>query len=92
MPNAPESFCRVSALHREVSRLCGGKKYFLTCRDAAKASAGLSHQKAYNINLALAQLAVIEVVRTGDPHPGGRASYYRYLLPQSGNGETAIAA
>jgi PAS domain S-box-containing protein len=76
----------------ELSRLCGGKKYFLTCRDAAKAWPGSSHQKAYNINLALAQLGVIEVVRAGDPHLGGRASYYRYLLPQSRNGKTAIAA
>jgi hypothetical protein len=52
----------------------------------------LSHQKAYNINLALAQLGVIEVVRAGDAHPGGRASQYRYLLPQTGKGEAAIAA
>ena len=93
IPDAPENLRRVAALlHRELSCLCGGKKYFLTCRDAAKASPGLSHQKAYNINLALAQLGIVEVVRAGDPHPGGRASYYRYRLPQGRNGETAIAA
>jgi hypothetical protein len=92
IPDALESLRRVAALHRELSRLCGGKKYFLTCRDAAKASSGLSHQKAYNINLALGQLGVIEVVRAGDPRPGGRASYYRYLLPQTGKREAAIAA
>jgi hypothetical protein len=89
--DAPENLRRVAGLHRELSRLCGGKKYFLTCRDAAKVCPGLSHQKAYNLNLALAQLGVIEVVRAGDPRPGGRASYYRYLLPESRNGETAIA-
>jgi CHC2 zinc finger len=92
IPEAPENLRRVAALHRGLSNLCGGKKYFLTCRDAAKVSPGLSHQKAYNVNLALAQLGVIEVVRAGDPRPGGRASHYRYLLPQTGNGETAIAA
>ena len=91
IPDAPERLRRVGALHRELSRLCGGKKYFLTCRDAAKACPGLSHQKPYNINLALAQLGVIEVVRAGDAHPGGRASYYRYLLPPSANGQTTIA-
>jgi hypothetical protein len=46
----------------------------------------LRHQAAWNINDALAQLGVVKVVRAGDPHPGGRASCYRYLLPQ-----TAIA-
>ena len=92
IPDAPENLRRVAALHRELSRLCGGKKYFLTCRGAAKVSPGLSHQKAYNINLALAQLGVIEVVRAGDPHPGGTASYYCYLLPQSANAQTAITA
>jgi CHC2-type zinc finger protein len=92
IPDAPENLRKVAALHRELSRLCGGKKYFLTCRDAAKVCPHLSHQKAYNINLALAQLGVIEIIRAGDPHPGGRASYYCYLLPQSANPQTAIAA
>ena len=92
VPDAPENLRRVAALHRELSRLSGGKTYFLTCRDTAKACSDLSHQKAYNINLALAQLGVIKVVRAGDPHPGGRASHYRYLLPQTGKGEAAIAA
>jgi hypothetical protein len=80
IPDAPESLRRVAALHRELSRLCGGKKYFLTCRDAAKASCGLSHQKACNINLALAQLGVIKIVRAGDSRPGGKASQFQYLL------------
>jgi hypothetical protein len=78
--HASERLRRVAALHRELSCLCGGKTYFLTCRDTAKVFPGLSHQAAWNINGALAQLGVIEVVRAGDPHPGGRASQFRYLL------------
>ena len=92
IPHASERLRRVAALHRELSRLCGGNTYFLSCRDAAKAFHGLSHQTAYNINLALARLGMIKIVRAGDSHPGGRASHYQYLLPQTGNGETAIAA
>jgi len=80
IPHASERLRRVAALHRELSRLCGGKTYFLTCRDTAKVFPGLSHQAAWNINGALAQLGVVEVVRAGDPHPGGRASQFRYLL------------
>jgi hypothetical protein len=80
IPHASERLRGVAALHRELSRLCGGKTYFLTCRDTAKVFPGLSHQAAWNINDALAQLGVVEVVRAGDPHPGGRASQFRYLL------------
>jgi hypothetical protein len=83
IPNASERLRRVAALHRELSRLCGGKTYFLTCRDAAKACHGLSHQTAYNINLALVRLGVIKIVRAGDSRPGGKASQFRYLLSQS---------
>jgi len=92
IPNAPERLRRIAALHRELSRLCGGKTYFLTCRDTAKAVPGLSHQAAWNVNDALAQLGVIEIVRRGDPRSGGKASQFRYLLSQSGNGTTEIAA
>ena len=80
IPHASERLRRVAALHRELSRLCGSKTYFLTCRDTAKVFPGLRHQAAWNINGALAQLGVVEVVRAGDPHPGGRASQFRYLL------------
>ena len=79
IPNAPERLRRIAALHRELSRLCGGKTYFVTCRDTAKAVPGLKHQAAWNVNLALAQLGVVRVVRAGDPRPGGKASQYRYL-------------
>jgi len=79
---APESWRRIAALHREMSRLSTNKNktYFLGCRDAAKASPGLSHSEAYKINLALARLGVIEILRTGDARPNGKASKFRYLL------------
>ena len=89
MPDAPESWRRLGALHRELSRRSGSKTYFLSCRDAAKASFGLSHQTAYNINLALAQLGVIKIVRIGDARPKGKASKFSYILSQTANGEAA---
>ena len=86
MPDAPESWRRIAALHRALARRSANGIYFLTCRDAAKAFPGLSHQTAYNINLALAQLGVVEVVHRGDARPnGGRASQFRYLLPKTEN-------
>jgi hypothetical protein len=87
--DAPERWRRVVALHREMSRRCANKTYFLSCRDTAKAFPGLSHQTAYNINLALARLGVIEIVRNGDAHPNGKASKFSYILPQTKNGEAA---
>jgi hypothetical protein len=46
----------------------------------------LSHQTAYNINLALAQLGVVEIVHKGDPRPNvGKAAQFQYLLPQREN-------
>ena len=84
MPEAPESWRRIAALHRDLSRRSANGIYFLTCRDAAKAFPGLSHQAAYNISLALAQLGVVEIVQRGDPRPnGGRAAQFQYLLPQT---------
>jgi hypothetical protein len=86
MADPPESWRRIAALHRDLSRRSANGIYFLTCRDAAKAFPGLSHQAAYNINLALAQLGVVEIVHRGDARPnGGRASQFRYLLPQTEN-------
>jgi hypothetical protein len=79
---AAESWRRVLALHCEISRLCAGKTYFLSCRDAAKASPGLSYQAACDINRALERLGVIKVVRVGDPRPNGKASEFQYLLPE----------
>jgi hypothetical protein len=86
MADAPESWRRVAALHRELARRSANGIYFVTCRDAAKAFPGLSYQAAYNINLALAQLGVVEIIHRGDARPnGGRASQFRYLLPQTQN-------
>jgi hypothetical protein len=87
--NPPESWRRIVALHREMSRRVGGGTYFLSSRDAAKAFPGLCHQTAYNINLILAQRGVIEIVRVGDARPNGKASKFRYLLSQSENGGAA---
>jgi hypothetical protein len=86
--NAPERWRRIAALHRELSRRSTktNKTYFLGCRDAASVFPGLSHQAAYNINLALARLGVIEIVRVGAACPNGKASEFRYLLSQSENG------
>jgi CHC2 zinc finger len=81
LPDPPESWRRVAALHRELSRQSADAIYYLGCREAAKASPGLSHQRAYEINLALARLGVIEVITVGDQNPnGGKASEFRYLL------------
>jgi len=93
MPNAPESWRRLAALHRELSRLCANGIYFLSYRDAAKAYDGLSSQSAYNITLALDRLGVIKVVCKGKAgSSGGKAAQFRYLLSQSGNGTAEIAA
>ncbi len=83
--DAPESLTKVAALHRELSRRSTNKNktYFLSCRDAAKAYPGLSHQAAYTINLALEQLGMITIVRVGHKRAGGKASEFRYLLPQT---------
>jgi hypothetical protein len=82
----PEGWRRIAALHRELSRRSANGIYFLTCRHAAKAAPGLSHQAAYNINLALAQLGVVDIVQRGDARPiGGRASQFRYLMSQTEN-------
>jgi hypothetical protein len=89
IPNAPERLRRVAALHRELSRVCAGKTYFLSCRDTAKAFPGLSHQTAYNINLALTRLGVIKIVRIGDARPNGKASTFSYILSQTKHGEAA---
>jgi hypothetical protein len=75
----PESWRRLAALHRELARQSANGTYFLSCRDAAKASPSLSHQTAYDINLALDRLSVIKIVRVGDARPGGNASEFRYL-------------
>jgi CHC2 zinc finger len=92
VPDAPESWRRLAALHRELARRCGGKPHFLSCRDAAKVFPGLCHQTAYNINLNLAHFGIIAILRVGDSRPGGRASQYRYILPENDQGHAEIGA
>jgi hypothetical protein len=79
-PDAPESWRRVAALHRELFRLCRGNTYFLSCRHGAKAHSGLSYQAVSDINHALERFGVIKLVRVGDQRPNGKASEFRYLL------------
>ena len=86
MQDASECWRRLVALHREISRRCGGNTYFLSCRDAAKVFPELSYRAVSNMNLVLERLGVIKIVRVGDQRPGGKASKFRYLLAQSENG------
>ena len=88
MADAPESWRRIAALHRELARRSANGIYYLSCRDAAKAFPSLSHQTAYNINLALASLQseVIKIVGKGKAGPNSRkAAEFRYVLPESEN-------
>jgi len=58
----------------------------LGCRDTAKACQGLSYSPANEINRALERAGLIKIVRVGDARPnGGKASQFRYLLPQIEN-------
>jgi hypothetical protein len=83
VPQAAESWRRIAALHHELSRLSANGTYFLSCRDAAKASPGLSYQQACDINRVLERLGIIKIVRAGDSRLGGKASQFRYLLSQT---------
>src|SRR5262249_16640327 len=84
MPDAPESWRRIAALHRELRRLCANGTYFLSYRDAAKAYDGLSHQAAHTITFALARVGVVKIVRKGQTRlNGGKAAEFRYLLAQA---------
>jgi hypothetical protein len=80
IPGAPESWRRVAALHRELSIRTGGYTYFLSCRDAAKASPGLSFQRAADIAQVLERAGVIAIMRVGNKR---KASEFRYLYPAS---------
>jgi hypothetical protein len=83
---APESWRRLAALHRELARQSANGTYFLSCRDAAEAHQSLNKDSANTINHALGQIGVIRPVRVGEARPGGKASEFRYLLPQTENG------
>jgi len=76
----PIKMRRILALHQELSRMCGGKKYYLSYRDAAKVCDNLSHQEAHEITFALATLGRIRIVSKGKANPnGGKAAEFRYL-------------
>jgi len=79
--DAPESWRTLAALHRELARQSANGTYFVSCRDAAKAHPSLNKDSALSTNRALVRLGVIQFVRVGDAHPGGKASEFRYLLP-----------
>ena len=84
LPDAPESWRRLLALHRELSCRSTRKNntYFLSYRDAAKAHNGLSHQSVYDITLAFDRLGIIEIVDKGKAGlNSGKAAEFRYLLP-----------
>jgi len=80
IPRAPESWRRLAALHRELSRQSADGVYFLGCRDAVKVHASLNKDNANDINHALAVVDVIKLVKVGEAKPGGRASQFKYLL------------
>jgi len=77
----PESWRRLAALHLELARQSANGRYFLSCRDAAKAHPSLNKDSANMINGALNRLDVIKLLHVGDSRPGGNASEFRYLLP-----------
>jgi hypothetical protein len=90
VPSMPEKFRgkyrRLAALHREMSRLCDGKIYFLSYRDAAKVCDDLVHQEAHTITYGLVALGMIEIVSKGKAGLNSRkSSEFRYLLSEGGN-------
>jgi hypothetical protein len=90
LPNAPGTWHRVLALHRELSGLSANRIYFLSYRDAAEVCSGLTHQSAHSITAALVTLGAIEIVAKGKAGLNSRkAAEFRYLLPERDNGAQA---
>ena len=88
--DAPKPVRKLAALHREMSRLCRGKIYFLSYRDAAKVCNELSHQEAHTMTRALVRIGVIEIVRKGKASLNSRrAAEFRYLLSETENNAEA---
>ena len=85
---APESWRRIAALHREKARQAKGGVYELSCRDAANALEGWDFRDAFVLNDALVMAGVIAKAENGAATAGkqkGVATKWRYLLPLEGN-------
>jgi hypothetical protein len=90
---APETWRRVAALHREKARQAKGGVYELSSRDTANALEGWDHQAAHALNDVLAEAGVIKKAENGAAgKQRGKATKWRYLLPLEGNGEKAADA
>ena len=90
LPYAPETWRRVLALHRELSRLSANRIYFLSYRNAAEVCNGLTHQSAHTITGALVTLGAIKIVAKGKAGSNSRkATEFRYLLSEGDNGAQA---
>ena len=80
--DAPETWRRIAALHREKARQAKGGVYGLSCRDTANALEGWDHREAHALNEALAKAGVIKKVGNGAVGKRkGVAARWRYLLP-----------
>jgi hypothetical protein len=79
-PDAPESWCRLAALHRELSAANGSNIHVLSYHAAARAI-GLIPQRVHDITRVLQRCGVIEIENNGKPGPNSRkAAEFRYLL------------
>lgn len=80
--DAPKTWRRIAALHREKARQAKGGVYELSCRDTANALEGWDHREAHALNDALVKAGVIERVENGAPGKRkGVAARWRFLLP-----------
>jgi len=80
VPDAPISWRLVAALHRELARLSSGEHY-LSYRSALRVCPGVSLSTVHAIAGALSRHGVIEIVSRGRAGEKGKASVFRYLLP-----------
>ena len=89
-PDAPETWGRLAAIHRELSAANEGNTHFLSYRDAGEAI-GVSPQQAHDITLALETLGVIKIENKGQAGPGSRrAAEFLYLLPANEDDELEL--
>jgi CHC2 zinc finger len=86
LPEAPETWRRLLALHRELSRSSANRIYFLSYRDAAEIC-GTTHQAAHTVTAALVTLGAIQIVDKGKAGLNSRkAAEFRYLLSHDDDG------